>query len=107
MAHLFYDHLIEWDHLIKGLDELGAEGEDRIEIVELAEETLHTEIFVVILDHLPHEKHDEFIELFLAAPYASTHLTYLHGNGIFPIEDKIRGFSRRIIEEILEDLETD
>jgi hypothetical protein len=104
MAKLFYDHLITWEKLTRSLDTLGAEGHDRIELIEVIEESLHTEILIVILEHLPQEKHEEFLEQFHAAPHDEIHIDFINIHGHPNIEEKIKKRSDEHIEEILLDL---
>lgn len=106
MAKLFYDHLIIWEKLTRSLDTLGADGEERLQIIEIIEESLHTEILIVVLEHLPREKHEEFLDLFHAAPHDESHLAYIKKHGHTDIEEKIRKKSDELIEEIILDLIT-
>ncbi len=106
MAKLFYDHLITWEKLTRSLDTLGAAGEERLEIIEIIEESLHTEILIVILTHLPREQHEVFLDRFHAAPHDASHLDFIKSHGHTDIEDKIRSRSAELIEEIILDLIT-
>lgn len=104
MAKLFYDHLVSWEKLTRSLDTLGAHGEDRIEIIEIIEESLHTEILIIVLEHLPQEKHEEFLDRFYEAPHDEIHIEFLKIHAHHNIEEKIQNRSTEIIEEILVDL---
>ena len=104
MATLFYDHLIDWQKLTKGLDSSGVDGPERLELMEHAEHTIHTEVLIVLMTHLPAEKHIEFIDQFHAAPHDVAHLQFItkYANG--DVENAVRVRTNQLIEEILQDL---
>ena len=103
MATLFYDHLIDWHRLEEVLRTIDLESEEREEVWEHTEHILHTEIFIVLVTHLPVAKHEEFVQLFHAAPHAETHLEFLKKHGA-DIEEKVRRKSSEIIDEVLKEL---
>jgi len=109
MATLFYDHLIDWQKLTNTLDILGIHGEDRHEVVEHAEHIIHTEVLIVLISHLPTEKHDEFMQLFYTAPYDANQLKFLktHGKEDRDVESAVRQRSAEVIAEILKELAGD
>lgn len=104
MAILFYDYLINWPKLTKGLELLELDSEDRLEITAHVEHILHTEILMVVISHLPAGKHDQFIQLFYAAPFDENHWQFLRTHGDGNIELAIQQKSNQIIEEILSEL---
>jgi hypothetical protein len=107
MSHIFYDHLIPWDKVDVYIHTIGADGEEKLQIIELVEETIHTETLTVILSHLPEEKHEEFIERFHAAPHDEEHLSYLKAYAKEEIEEKIRSAVDTVINDLIADLEKD
>ena len=103
MSRVFYDHLIDWDKLTQSLDSLSVDGEDRIELIELIEESLHTEVLLVILHHLPQENHKEFIQRFHSAPHDESHLHFISSHTTTRIDDAIRAKSQEVFENLLID----
>ena len=104
MATLFYDHLINWQKLTDGLNAVGVEGPERLELMEHAEHTIHTEVLIVLLTHLPTEKHTQFIEQFHAAPHDIAHLQFVIKHTNNDVENAVRIRTNQLIEEILQDL---
>lgn len=104
MATLLYDHLIDWNRLIQTLDSLEVHGEDRMELIEVIEETLHTEILIVFLDHLPTHVHDEFMHRLYASPHDPIHFEFIRQYGVLDIEEKVRQHSQKVIDELLIEL---
>lgn len=104
MATLFYDHLIDWPKLMTALDEFDIDRHDRLEILEHAEHIIHTEVLMVIVHHLPAEKHDQFLEQFHAKPHSDMHILFLrlHAHGDF--ETAVRQKSNELIAEIVREL---
>jgi hypothetical protein len=107
MSTIFYDHLIPWHKVDLYIQTVGLAGEERIEIIELIEETIHTETLLVILHHLPAGKHEEFVEKFHAAPHDKEHLTFLKQHGHPEIEQRIKEAAEKIITELLTELESE
>lgn len=107
MSQIFYDHLIPWEKVDIYIHTIGADGEEKLQIIELVEETIHTEALTVILNHLPEEKHEEFIDRFHAAPHDEQHLHYLKEHTKEEIESKIRETVESVINELMADLEKD
>lgn len=103
MAHIFYDHLINWQKLHQNLNTLGLSGEERIELVELIEESLHTEILILILDQLPKELHDEYVERFSLAPHDPAHFIFISLHCRVSIDELIRVQSDAFFDELIDD----
>lgn len=106
MATLFYDHLINWEKMTQSLDSLGVFGDERLELVEVIEESLHTEILIIILSQLPKEKHEAYIERFHAAPYDTDHFYFIDSHSQSNISELIREHSERFFDEMISDFLT-
>lgn len=104
MAHLFYDHLVEWKKLDDVLLSLELDKEERMTLLELAEESIHTEVLILIFEELPREHHEEFLLAFHAAPHDVMHVMYLRGKGIDDIEHRIHLRALEIIEDLIESI---
>lgn len=100
MATVFYDHLISWDRTEQYLVSLGLSREEQLELLELIEEIMHTEIWMLLLSHLPQERHDEFLEQFHRAPFDAAHLANLQ-TYVPEIHVHIQHHSQTVIEKIM------
>jgi hypothetical protein len=107
MASLFYDQLIDWKKLTAALDDCGIDGDERLAVLDHIEHILHTEVLVVIVSSLPAHKHEEFMELFHAAPYDEGHFQFLITHGTGDVRQTVKSRSDQIIEEIVNDLFAD
>lgn len=101
MAQVFYDHLIPWELVDAYVLEVALAGEERIEFITLVDELVHTEVMVVLLEHLPQEQHEVFLHQFHENPSAELHLTFLNAVSEEPIEQKITDAARKLLEEVL------
>ena len=77
MSKIYYDHLIDFSELEKALKETISEPNEREEFWQLVDEIIHQKVMVFILDMLPEEYHEEFIERVTSSPYDHTHLEFL------------------------------
>lgn len=105
MSHLFYDHLIIIDDL-EGITKDAETSEEREELNRLVDEMIHHRVLGCILDQLPREHHEEFLEKFHAAPYDSSLVDYLQEKTPkeVDIEKKIREEVAKLKKELLKDL---
>ena len=77
MSKLFYDHLIELQEVEIELERFEFTPQEKGEIHHQIEESVHYRVMTRILDHLPREHHQEFLERFHQAPYHEDLLTFL------------------------------
>jgi ribonucleotide reductase beta subunit family protein with ferritin-like domain len=96
MNLIFYDHLIILENLEPKISELGLEPEEKETLNQIVEETVHFRLITKILDTLPKEDHEEFLEFFHQAPHEEKLLQYL--------KEKIEDIEE-IIKKEIEDLE--
>lgn len=92
MSKLFYDHLIEFEEIEIELTKFKLVGQEKEEIHQMIEESIHYRVMRRILDHLPAERHQEFLEWFHEAPYHEDLLTFL--------KEKVENIEELIKEEI-------
>lgn len=104
MANVFYDHLIDWAELERVLDEQALDKMVRLKYLEHIEHAIHTEILVVIIDHLPTEKHEEFVERFYLNPGSVDHLHYLVSYGKGDVETAIKKRGKELVTELITEL---
>lgn len=78
---LFYDHLIMIDEVFVEIEELDISLDEKKEMRAMIDELSHARVLTKILDLLPSEHHDLFLERFHAAPYDVSHLQFLEKVG--------------------------
>ena len=104
MAKIFYDHLVMREEIVKELDRYEIAVEERDELVQLVDETLHHHVLDVILTHLPKEKHQEFLTKFHDAPHDGKLLEYLRTETQIDIEEEIRKKAKTTKKELLAEI---
>ncbi len=77
MAKIFYDHLVVHEEITAELDKYNIRVEEKEELIQLVDQTLHHHVLDVILTHLPKEKHEEFLTKFHKAPHDESLLDYI------------------------------
>jgi hypothetical protein len=71
MSKLFFDHLIELKEIEKQIKKVAKSASEREELWNLVDEIVHHKVMGCILDKLPHEHHDEFLQMFHKCPHDS------------------------------------
>ncbi len=104
MAKIFYDHLVMRDEIVKELDRYEIAVEERDELVQLVDETLHHHVLDVILTHLPKEKHQEFLTKCHSAPHDEKLLEYLKTETQIDIEAEIRERAKITKKQLLAEI---
>lgn len=101
MAQLFYDHLIVIEEVIAVLDEHRLTKEERTELLDLIDQTLHHEILDTIFTHLPKEKHELFLTRFHQAPHDPKLLEFLQEETNIDIEKEILKTANKVKRQAL------
>lgn len=104
MSRVFYDHLIIIEDFDKTIASVVDTHEQKQELWQLIDEILHHRIMSVILDKLPSEHHEEFLENFRTAPYNIGLLDYLREKIKDDIEEYIKREAQSVLREIAGDL---
>lgn len=104
MSKIFYDHLIIREEITALLDLHNLEPEEREELLQIIDETLHHNTLNVILNHLPKEHHREFMSRFHAAPHDESLLDYLQQKISADIRSEIKNQAAKIKKEILAEI---
>ncbi len=89
MSKLFFDHLLSLDKIDKEIKKSAKTVEEREELWALVDEIVHHKAISAILEKLPRDKHEEFLELFHKSPHD---------------EDIIFGYLREKIGENFEEI---
>jgi hypothetical protein len=105
MSKLFFDRLIELKEIDKQIKKVVKTAEEREELWALVDEIVHHKVMGCILDKLPREHHEEFLELFHRSPHDEELLfTYLRGKVGDNIESLIKQeigvFSADLLKDI-------
>lgn len=69
MSKLFFDHLLELNELDHEIKKIAKTREEREELWALVDEIIHHKALGCILDRLPRDNHEEFLEMFHKSPY--------------------------------------
>lgn len=69
MSKVFYDHLLELEKIDKQIKKIAKTKEEREEIWSIIDEIVHHKAIGCVLDKLPRENHDEFLEMFHSSPH--------------------------------------
>ncbi|TSC87820.1 MAG: Uncharacterized protein G01um101416_345 [Microgenomates group bacterium Gr01-1014_16] len=96
----FYDKLILIDEITS---ELG-ESEDREELITIINQTFHHHVLDIILTHLPHHHHEEFLHLYHQTPHDEALLDYINQRIDKDIKAEIQSLAQKLKSEILSDI---
>lgn len=104
MSQIFYDHLILVDEIVAELDVHKMDPEERQELLDLIDQTLHHHTLNVILNHLPKEHHQTFLDRFYQKPHDAELLKFLKDNIAVDIEKEIKTQADRVKKDILAEI---
>lgn len=99
-----FNHLTLVEEIITEIDMHDLSAEERDELVELAQKTLHHHVLSTVLDHLPKDKHHHFITEYHRDPANQQLLTWLKQEITEDIEAKIKLEAARVKKEILTEI---
>ena len=103
MKH-FYDHLILIEEVIGQIDLHDLTAEERDELVQLVDQTLHHHALDTILTHLPKDKHEHFLSRYHHDPADHQLLNWLKSEIKADIEAAIKVQAAKIKKEILAEI---
>ena len=104
MSKIFYDYLILIDEVIAELNQFAIDPEEKTELIDLIDQTLHHHTLDVILNHLPEEFHEEFIARFHSTPESVELLSYLKAHTPVDIELEIKKIADQVKKGLLSDI---
>jgi hypothetical protein len=106
MSKLFYDHLIVFEEIEAKLSSYNFSSPDeKEEVHQMIEESVHYRVMACILDHLPREHHNQFLELFHRSPHHPGLLTFLKDR-VENIEEIIKKEVKDLEKVLLKDIES-
>lgn len=100
MSKIFYDHFLKIEEIITVFDEYELDLEEKEELFSIVDETFHHQILETILDLLPLEVHEDFLNRFYQAPHDGNLLLFLQENVSVNIEEVLKTRAEKIKKEI-------
>jgi hypothetical protein len=103
MSKVFYDHLVIREEIDCVLNNYRLDKEEKEELIQIIDQTLHHHILNVVLNHLPKDIHREFIELLNKDPGSDAlmDLLKIHSPEVeFEIKKQAQKVKREILDEI-------
>ena len=77
MSKIFYDHLLDLKKVSKHVGKVARSEDEKIELWQIVDEIVHHGVIGCILDNLPKEHHEEFLERFYESPHDEQILVFL------------------------------
>jgi hypothetical protein len=107
MSKIFYDRLLNLDKIDKEIKKAAKSKEEREELWVLVDEIIHHKVVGCILDNLPREKHEQFLDIFYKNPHDEELLfSYLRQEIGENVEDIIKQEIDNLSLELLQDIQT-
>ncbi|OGM75673.1 hypothetical protein A2210_02975 [Candidatus Woesebacteria bacterium RIFOXYA1_FULL_40_18] len=104
MSKLFFDHLVSLEDVEKEIKKVATSKEEKEELWGLVDEIMHHKVMGCILDKLPRDNHEEFLEMFHKHPHDETLIDYLQEKIGENIEELIKGEIGNLAFEILNEI---
>lgn len=107
MSKLFYDHLITLNEVEVIIKRHTSSKEEQEELWSLVDEIVNHKVLEKVLDKLPREHHEEFLELFHKCPHDEEVIFgYLKSKTGENIEDDLKRELENISSDILKEIES-
>lgn len=104
MTKIFYDHLIKIEEVCDELDNCKLNIEERDELIAIIDEIIDNKMLDAILDMLPEEHHEIFLNHFHQNPYDEELIKFLKEKVSDDIDKKIEDKAVQIKKEILAEI---
>ena len=78
MSILFFDHLMVFEAIEKNIKSLELTNEERDELSHLIEDMIHHRALSTVLEKLPMDDHNEFLEKFVQSPFDDSLVEYIN-----------------------------
>jgi hypothetical protein len=102
MSKLFFDNLVAFEEIEVFIKESASSEEEREELWGLVDQVINHKVVEKILDRLPRDNHEEFLEIFHKCPHDEVYIfAYLKEKAGGSIEDEIKDELRKISDDIL------
>ncbi len=107
MSKLFFDNLIEFKEIELVIKNSASSKEERDEMWMLVDEIINHKVIEKILDKLPRECHEEFLEIFHKSPHDEQIIfAYLHGKTDENIEEILKQELKKISDDLLSEIKS-
>jgi hypothetical protein len=107
MSKLFFDNLIELKTIEVEIKKSARSKEEQEELWMLIDEIFNHKVIEKILDHLPRENHEEFLEIFHKRPYDEEYIfAYLREKSGENIIDVLKRELTEISSTLLADIKS-
>lgn len=104
MSKSLFNHLTLVEEIITEIDMHDLSTEERDELVDLVHQTMNHHTLAAVLDHLPQDKHQEFITKYTNDPQNQELLAWLKSEIKIDIEQEITTQAAKIKKEILAEI---
>lgn len=102
MTKLFFDHLIYFEEIETEIKKSASSKEEREELWTLVDEIINHKVIEKVMDRLPRENHEEFLEIFHKSPHDTEVIFgYLKTKAGQSIEDDIKDDLKNLGQDIL------
>ena len=78
MSRIFYDRLIILEEVEVSINSVAKTTVEKEELWALVDEIIHHRVLTAILDKLPEESHNDFLDRFSTSPYDDSLISYLN-----------------------------
>jgi hypothetical protein len=104
MSKIFFDHLVVFEKIDLEIKNAAKVPEEKEELWQIVDEIVQHHVLICILEELPREHHEDFLDKFHSHPYDSGLIRYLNKKTNSDIEEIIREKVKSLEKEILEDI---
>ena len=105
MSKLFFDHLIYLEEVEIEIKKSASSSEEREELWKLVDEIVTHKVLGKVLDKLPREHHEEFLELFHKCPHDEVRIFgYLRSKAGDSIEEDLKNDLKNLGQDLLREL---
>lgn len=104
MSKIFYDHLIIIEEIWDEVESLPLHAHEKQSAKKLADEYVHHRVLTLILDLLPRDHHEDFLNRFHHAPHDVLHLKYLEEKIGKQIHQEISTLGKKLKQELSREL---
>jgi hypothetical protein len=107
MSKLFFDNIIDLKEVDKQIKKVAKTSEDREELWGLVDEIVHHKVMGCILDKLPRDNHEEFLQMFHKSPHDEELIfDYLESKIGQNVEELIKQEIGALSTDLLEDIKS-
>ena len=102
MSLIFYDHLVVFTKVEKHLKKINVNDDEKSEIWKLIDEMVHHRALTTVLNKLPFEEHNEFLDRFHKAPHDLAIIEYVNSKVGSDITKDLQKDFEKLEKEILD-----